>query len=359
MNTFTKLAVACILTGTVLLAGPVFGFSSFAADRGVHVTSADDQDAYLSLYDNTPNGLGVNKEGDTAAIYDLVDRNSEFGESDFTADVARIEDSNGNVMVDPPLIGSVTGSGDDFQLQIECDPNDNNGVSNDDYLVTVDLTADSGSVTIDLERQTNERVSIKCQGEEPYQPPFFTVDIVDGESDSVVEEGEQVTVTADITNGGDDSGTKDVWLEVDGNEVDRTSETIGPGSTERVSLTWQTETGDAGDREIVVATEDDDATRTVTVREELVYDITIVDVTESAGGEVDVTVDVDTNDPAAEVLVQAVRSKNGNIKGSERAAVEETQPQTITLAPNGNPDQIRAILYDGNGDERARDTEPY
>lgn len=353
MNGVNKLAVVCLLVGTILLAGPAFGFSTIAADRGATVATVQDEDAYLSLFDNTDQGLVVNGEGDTAAIYDLADRNSEFAEGDFTVDVPLLEDPSGDVIVDPPMIGTVTGSGDEFQLHIECDPNDDAGVNNDDYLVTVDILAAGADTTIDLKRETNDWVSIKCQGPEPDSPPFYMVNI-DDQSDSTAEEGDLVEITANITNEGDEAGTKDVWLEVDGSEVDRTDLSLTDGETDSVSLTWQTEAGDAGDREVTVVTEDDEDTRTVTVREELVYDITILETTDS-GKQVDVTIDADTNDPAAEIEVQVIK-KNGDIKSSKRVAVADDQPQTITVSANGDYDHVRVILYDGNGDEQARDT---
>lgn len=49
VRTITALGVGLVLLGAVLLAGPTFGFSTIAGDRGVNVQSAQDSDALVEL----------------------------------------------------------------------------------------------------------------------------------------------------------------------------------------------------------------------------------------------------------------------------------------------------------------------
>ncbi|MCW8172254.1 hypothetical protein D8S78_05460 [Natrialba swarupiae] len=45
----TKLGLVFLVVGALVLAGPVYGFSSIAADRGVHLSTAADENAALGV----------------------------------------------------------------------------------------------------------------------------------------------------------------------------------------------------------------------------------------------------------------------------------------------------------------------
>lgn len=68
-NPVSKLAVAVILVGAVLLAGPSFGFSSIAADRPMSVETAPEENALL----------GINATDETVTVSGNDDTPTEIG----------------------------------------------------------------------------------------------------------------------------------------------------------------------------------------------------------------------------------------------------------------------------------------
>ncbi|MFC6813510.1 hypothetical protein ACFQGT_19605 [Natrialbaceae archaeon GCM10025810] len=49
MSALTRFAIGCLLVGAMLLAGPAFGFSTIAADRGISVEAVENENALLGL----------------------------------------------------------------------------------------------------------------------------------------------------------------------------------------------------------------------------------------------------------------------------------------------------------------------
>jgi uncharacterized membrane protein len=82
-----------------------------------------------------------------------------------------------------------------------------------------------------------------------------------------VTAGENLTVTAAVTNTGDVADQQAVWLTAGGQERTRTTAVLEPGQSTTVSLDWSTDTGDVGNSEVTVWSPDDSASRTVTVDE--------------------------------------------------------------------------------------------
>ena len=97
------------------------------------------------------------------------------------------------------------------------------------------------------------------------QPAEFTVDI-EGTNAPVVA-GEPLDITATIENVGEVSGTETVDLTVGGQVIDEVTVTLDGGDSETVTLTWDTGPGDGGGHTARVASEDDDDTVNVRVRE--------------------------------------------------------------------------------------------
>ena len=97
------------------------------------------------------------------------------------------------------------------------------------------------------------------------QPAEFTVDIE--ETNAPVVAGKPLDVTATIENVGEVSGTETVDLTVGGQVIDEVTVTLDGGDSETVTLTWDTGPGDAGNYTVRVASEDDDDTVDVRVRE--------------------------------------------------------------------------------------------
>ena len=102
-------------------------------------------------------------------------------------------------------------------------------------------------------------------------PAFLTVEIT--ETNSPVTAGETVDVTAEIANQGDDPATQDITLEIDGGVGEvavAEDQTFAGGATEELTLSWTTETDDAGEYQATVASADAADTTAVTVEKPLV-----------------------------------------------------------------------------------------
>jgi hypothetical protein len=79
--------------------------------------------------------------------------------------------------------------------------------------------------------------------------------------------GETVTVEALVESVGEFRARQDVELRVDGDAVDETRVSLAPGDSTTVSLSWETNVSDAGERRIQVATPNDADGRNLTVEE--------------------------------------------------------------------------------------------
>jgi hypothetical protein len=89
------------------------------------------------------------------------------------------------------------------------------------------------------------------------------------------------------------------------------------------------------------------------------YDIVSINPVSGGGNDIDVTFEINTTDPDAQVDVQSLTS-NGNIRDQTGLiSVTDSQPQTVTIAGNNQAAEIRVILYDGDGNEQTRMTVTY
>ncbi|OIB55726.1 serine protease [Natrialba sp. SSL1] len=94
----------------------------------------------------------------------------------------------------------------------------------------------------------------------------FQVEITD--TNEPVTEGETLTVDAMVSNAGEEGDTQTVTLaDFDGDVVDSTNVGLGESESSNVSLTWETESSDAGDGNVTVESDDDADTHEVTVDE--------------------------------------------------------------------------------------------
>lgn len=100
----------------------------------------------------------------------------------------------------------------------------------------------------------------------PANSPHFSVDVTD--TNDPVKEGDELEVEATIDNTGERGDEQTIELvDFDGNVVDTTTIQLDRGDDQTVSLSWNTETGDAATDEIIVRSEDETHAESVTVRE--------------------------------------------------------------------------------------------
>lgn len=185
-----------------------------------------------------------------------------------------------------------------------------------DYNATVSSDDDSDSEMVAVE-----------------EPAFFEVDIE--ETNSPVEEGDLLEVTAEISNTGDETDGQDIDLEIDGEVEDTELEVVleaGMSTTE--TLEYQTEEGDAPEVDATVASEDDS-------------DLELVVVEEPAFFEVEIT---ETNSPVQEgetLEVAADVTNTGDVEDTKYVTFEiwaedwddEIDSQPLTLE-GGETDEV-------------------
>jgi len=87
------------------------------------------------------------------------------------------------------------------------------------------------------------------------------------------------------------------------------------------------------------------------------YNIVSVNPSSAGGNSINVTFEISTDDPGAEVLVESFDNQQRGSSG--QVQVTASQPQTETIKGDNQADQVRVILYDGNGVEVERQTVPY
>lgn len=183
-----------------------------------------------------------------------------------------------------------------------------------EYEVTIPEDAEGGDIfTVTGEAETgDETVPIEGDNQIEVVGAHFEVDIV--ETNSPINEGETLEVTADIENTGKLEGTQDIELDIEELGTDSETVTLAGNESTSVTLSVGTEAGDAGEYTATVSSDDDSDSRTV--------EVTVREVPDPAFFDVEI---VDTNDPVEEGEMLEVTADIENT-GEERAQ------QEITLA---------------------------
>ncbi|WP_255191395.1 GLUG motif-containing protein [Natronobeatus ordinarius] len=200
----------------------------------------------------------------TAALSDL-----EIAESGETATIT--EGDEANVSVDVTNAGDVAGS---FTIELELGDAFEANATTDELAADETETVGFENVTGDLEAEEYAVSVADAAGDDELTgtltveaPAEFLVSIE--ETNEPVDPGAVLTVTANVTNAGDQPGTQTVGLlDFEGTERDATDVTLEGGeSNESVVLEWETEWNDGDTAEVTVETADDAATTEVTVYE--------------------------------------------------------------------------------------------
>ncbi|ELY91789.1 hypothetical protein C483_09629 [Natrialba hulunbeirensis JCM 10989] len=212
MRTITLFGVALVLIGTVLLAGPAFGFATISADRGVMVQTAGDDEGLLEITD-TSDGATVSPENEPT-LFEVMDTTGQI--SDITVDsvsIAGTETADLDVIVEQ----------DDgtYTVSVACDESDRETAAT----ISVTLEA-SGDVHVVADRTTENTVSIECGAEEESYDDEFDGgnDDIDIEDDGTFEEDVDLDGNGGIAAGGDLTFEDDV--ELDGTSQISTNGTI-------------------------------------------------------------------------------------------------------------------------------------
>ena len=272
-------------------------------------------------------GTGINDRGDQAQI-------EVFDTVEITGDVVNEHDNN------IPGAEVVLFDLDEVQNPTEIEPDDENATadtiagSTGSYVFTSIETGNSyGIKAIALDNNGNEVSNtrtlnggdpvdtalggedIVVQGassDQPLQDASFSVSNLDPET-ATVEQGDELTVTATVTNDGAISDTQTVELRIGGNAVASEEVTLDSGASTDVSFEdVSTASLDAGDYTHGVYTDDDEAEGTLTVEESQVpatFEVSNVDAPDTAtvGDSMTVTAEIEnTGDVAGEQPVMYI-----------------------------------------------------
>jgi len=243
---------------------------------------------------------------------------------------------------------------------------------------TVELRSD---ISRTLDNDASEQASIEIDGandqidstitiEDPPTEASFRVSDLRAPS-SVLQTDQTVTVTANVTNIGDESGTQDVALVVDGATTDTNgSLALDGGETKEVDLTFDTDAVGVGDDlDFAVESADDSADGTITIEEPTPGTAAIVSTellsTQAAQNErfeVNATIrnvgDVELNETVTADYLAADSVENSTEIDALAAGAETTV--TLGVTP---PAEARAGVFDREieitaGDDAATRTVP-
>lgn len=224
MRIVTKIGVVCILLGTIALAGPTFGFTTFSADRGASVNVTADDTAYLGI-EESYNDQTITS-GDAQPLIRLTNQFSEeLGGTSGTISVevaevtGDIEDNNSLAVdsaptqLDPDEAGNV---------DVICTDDTINGKKTVD--VTLRIIEASGQAVSVTDKTVDPvtNVEVKCSDTTQTQSGLTDVwasDITDNKTDT--NQDIKFTLTNDLAQG----EAVEVDLS-DANKVDYSAATI-------------------------------------------------------------------------------------------------------------------------------------
>ncbi|MEF8854591.1 MAG: CARDB domain-containing protein, partial [Haloarculaceae archaeon] len=193
--------------------------------------------------------------------------------------------------------------------------------------------------------------------EEPPAPANFDVSIES--TTSPVTEGQTLDVTATVTNTGDKSDSQDIDLGIGGSHVDSTALALDPGEKTTVTLSWETASGDVGDHESTVTSDDTTARGTVLVEPETTTPTTTTTTTTTPTTTVETTTrqtDVPPDQPQVDLRIDSTSSPvaagsplDVEVTITNRGDGETTDEVVLSLG--GDREDSRSISL-GGGESR-------
>ena len=185
----------------------------------------------------------------------------------------------------------------------------------------------------------------------------FTVDITD--TNAPVEESDELSVTVDIENVGDETGTETVTLDAGDLGTDSATVHLDAGEVDEEVLSVDTTAGDAGEYTATVETDDDDDSTTVTVLESAVFEIEILDASDAVAGDA-LNVDIEVENAGGVEDTQTIDLDVPDL-GSDETDVTlaggESTEETLTVATEqSDADEYTAtVATDGDSDSTGVD----
>lgn len=229
-NPITK--VGAVVVGMLLLVGPSFGFSSFAADRGTDIRTATDSNAYLGIESaGDVSGTELRADSDPLRVGTLVNNVDESLEvQDVTIQSTGDGSVDGSLLaVASPTTGDTIAAGDATDVTVECAAKQSVGPQN--IVVRVDgvegttiriaePTFNASDVTTDSTMQTISFISDGLGNK-----GVATIDFSDPQDDGGVDYSSVTDADLTVQGGkGDasfDSQSSQLTYTIQGNEKGR------------------------------------------------------------------------------------------------------------------------------------------
>ena len=348
MNLTPKTAAVLVVLGLLIPAGAVFGTAALPTDG---LFDGDGEPEVRMEAHDGPAGqyVAVDDGGQLEVDFTGVNRETLF-EYHRVFDLVNDDDRNVTVWVEHENEGVIRLYDDATGQSVEGRGNAVDLESGQRMVVSIDIDS-RGSVSHDA-----LRTGVIVHAE--YEPalPFFAVDIVD--YDDTVEEGETITLEADVENTGHAGGTQSVEFLVGGELVDSTEIELAADESGTVGFGYETDGSHVGQRELTVRTNDDNETRTVTVQsaDEPFFAVGIVDspenVTSGEPFDVEVTVENVGNETATQTVALDVDDRLADSVDVELAPGER-RTVTLTGETEPRPDAERVPIAVRSDDDEA------
>ena len=158
----------------------------------------------------------------------------------------------------------------------------------------------------------------------------FVVNIND--TNSPVTENDTLEVEVIVENTGSETDSQEIYLNTSGTQRDVETIALDPGASFSKNLTWDTESGDAGQYEINVSSEDDFSTRTVTVDDVSEFDVEIDSVNEPVREGDTLEVEAAVENTGASSDTQEIELElDGVVRDSETLSLNSGNSGLVTL----------------------------
>lgn len=162
VRTVTALGIGLVLLGAVLVAGPTFGFSTIAGDRGVSVGTAEDPDALLGI--DSEGNVGELRGDDDPVVVGTLSNNADEPLDAQDVVIDSITDGEGTELstdilrvVDPDDGDPIESTGTD--VTVECAQGEN---INGDQEVVIRIGEAGGSTVSIIDSTFSVVIDIQC-----------------------------------------------------------------------------------------------------------------------------------------------------------------------------------------------------
>lgn len=195
--------------------------------------------------------------------------------------------------------------------------------------LTWDTTADdvgSHSATVSSDNDS-AGVDIVVEGT---AGPFTVANL---STNSPVVEGDELTVSAEITNEGSDAGSQEIDLAIDGRVQDSTSVSLEPEDSRTVDLSWDTADWNPDSYNVTVSSANDTASTDITVQRRT-GSITVENLSTNSpvveGNELTVSADV-VNEAGVDASQEVTLAIDGSVTDRATVSLDAGQTQTVDL----------------------------